>query len=281
MPNPRILADNAIDRAATLVASSTAGAFDVLNLQGSDKTTWWRAAATVASLTATWAAGETLSCVALPFCDCSPAATIRVQCYDAAAGGTLLLDTVTLQPNAPACPAAPIALRGWTPAQAASAYANGGGAYARIWFAPVSGVKRMVVTISDPANLLGYIEAAFLVAGQYWSPTSSFEYGATMVPDDSTTSYRTAAGGLKADAGTTSRKISISLPALVPADRTAMINIARSCGKRWPVLVSLFPQHADLELERDHMVYGFFSEIPEVAVASLNRYGTKLPVQEL
>lgn len=281
MPNLRILADNAIDR-ATMSASTTAGAYAVTNLAGDDKTTWWRSTViTATTLTAIWTAGETLSCAALPFCNLSPAATIRVQLYDAASGGNLLLDTNMLQPGALACPAAAVVLRGWAAAQAASAYANGGGACARIWFASTSGVKRMVVTLTDAANLQGYIEAAFLVAGPYWSPVNSFEYGASMLPVDSTINVRSGAGSLKSDAGTFSRKVSINLPTMVPADRTTMVNMIRSCGKRWPVLLSLFPQNADLELERDHMIYGKFADIGEVTMASLNRYAVPIPVEEL
>lgn len=280
--NLRLVWDNAIDRAATLVASTTAGAYAASNLLGDDKSTWWRSTViTATTLTATWAVGETIACAALPFFDGSPTATIRVQLYDATSGGTLLLDTNTLQPGALACPAAAIALRGWTPAQAASAYANGGGAYARIWFASTAGVKRMVVTLADPGNLLGYLEAAFLVAGPYWSPANSFEYGAAMLPIDSTVNYRTDAFTLKSDAGNTSRKVSINLPNMVPADRTVLANILRSCGRRWPVLLSLFPQNADLELERDNMVYGKFADLSELTIASLNRYAVQIPVEEL
>lgn len=282
MPNLRILYDNAIDRAATLVASTTSGAYAASNLIGDDKSTWWRSTViTATTLTSTWAVGETMSCVAAPFCNLSPTATIRVQLYDATSAGTLLLDTNTLQPGALACPAAAIRLRGWTAAQAASAYAYGGGACALIYFALTSGVKRMVVTLTDPGNLQGYLESAFLVPGLYWSPTYNAEYGAGMLPVDSTENYRTAAGNLKSDGGTLSRKVSFNLPYMVPADRTAAINIIRSCGKRWPVLLDVFPQNADLELQRDHLVYGKFPDLSETKIAMLDRYAMPVQVEEI
>lgn len=282
MPNLRIVHDNAIDRAATPVASTTAGLYAASNLVGDDKSTWWRSTAiTATTLTATWTVGETLACAALPFFNGSPTATIRVQLYDATAAGNLLLDTNVLQPGALACPAAAIKLRGWTPAQAASAYAYGGGATALIYFASTPGVKRMVVTLTDPGSLQGYLEAAFLVAGPYWSPTYNAEYGAGMVPVDSTENYRTAAGNLKSDGGTMSRKVPFNLPYMVPSDRTAAVNIIRSCGKRWPVLLDVFPQNADLELQRDHLIYGKFPDLSETKITMLDRYAMPVQVEEI
>jgi hypothetical protein len=139
----------------------------------------------------------------------------------------------------------------------------------------------MVVTLADPGNLQGYLEAAFLVAGPYWSPIKNFEYGAGMLPVDSTANYRTDAGSLKSDGGTLSRKISINLPAMWPADRTMMANILRSCGKRWPVLVDMYPLNADLELRRDHLIYGKFADLSETTITSLDRYAVPISVEEL
>ena len=68
---------------------------------------------------------------------------------------------------------------------------------------------------------------------------------------------------------------------MIGADRTAAINIIRSCGKRWPILLSLFPANADLELERDHMLYGKISDISEMTITSLDRYSVPIPVEEI
>lgn len=279
MPNLRIVADNAADR-TTLTASTTAGAYAVANLLTDIKSDVWRAIGTSATLTGTTTVTETASCVHLPFCNLSPTATIRVRLYSDTAGTVLVLDTTTLQPGALACPAAAITLRGWTATQATSAYAYGGGAYARIWFAS-TGWRRCVIDIVDTANLQGYIEAARLVIGAHWSPSNSFDYGASMQAADASTTYRTDAGDLRSDGGTSTRKLSVNLPNMLPADRTTFINILRSCGRRWPILLSLFPQNADLELERDHAVYGKFGDIPAMTLASLNRYAVQIPIEEI
>jgi hypothetical protein len=280
MANIRIIASNAISR-ATLSAATTAGLLTVTNLQSDDKSNVYRAAAptaTTATITATWSVAESLSGVAA-LGNFSPTATIRVQCYDAVSGGTLLLDTNTLQPGALACPAAAIVLDGWTAAQSASAYAYGGGTWARIWFAPTSGVKRMVVTITDPNNVQGAVEAAYMVAGLYLSPTyNPSEAPTTYV--DSTQIYRTDAGSQKATAGTISQKLAIDLGAMPASDRTLFANLLRNSRAR-PIFISVFPGIADLELERDNMICGRRMSDSEMAIQYAITYGTKIEVESI
>jgi hypothetical protein len=279
MANLRIISDNAADR-ATLSASSTSGLLAVTSLQSDKKSSVWRATGKISeSITGTWAVAETISCVALPFCNLSPTATIRVQLYDAVSAGTLLLDTNTLQPGALACPAPAITLRGWTAAQSASAYAYGGGAMARIWFAPTAGVKRMVVTIADANNVQGYIEAARLVCGPYWSPTyNTKSLSETYV--DGATHYRTDAGDLMTDASTIHKKVPIEFEYMPASDRTQMANILRA-SRAYPIFLSVFPGDPDLELERAHTVYGKRMGDSEVAVQAAITYGTKIDVESV
>lgn len=273
MSNLRIVYDNAAKR-ATLTASSTAGALGAANLLTDKKSDVWRATGTTATLTATWTAAETISCAALAFCNLSPTATMRVQLYDATTGGNLLLDV-----TGSACPAPAIALTGWTAAQAASAYAHGGGAMGRIWFAATPGVKRMVITITDAANLLGYIEAACLVAGKYWSP----QYNASDAPltyTDSSAHFRTGAGDLMTDAGTVHNRVPIEFSLMPPADRAVMANMLRN-SRANPVFVSVFPDSPDLELERDYTVYGKRTEDSEIALAYASAYGTTVQIESI
>lgn len=280
MPNLRIVSDNALDRAATLVASTTSGLLAASNLLNDRKSMVWRATVmTATTLTATWANGETLSCAALAHCNLSPTSTIRVQCYDATSAGVLLLDTNTLQPNALACPAPARVPHGYTAAQAASAYANGGGAYARIWFAPTSGVKRMVVTITDSGNLQGYIEAARLIAGQYWSPTINAS-AAPMTPVDTTAIYYNDAGEQLAEAGTIRRKVSIDLNTMPEPDRAVAANMLMN-SRAHPIFLSIYPESAFPALERDHMVYGRRTKDSSIDVQNSITYGITQEVEEV
>lgn len=273
MNNIRIVSDNAASR-ATLAASSTAGVLAATNLQVDDKSTVWRASGTTATLTLTWSASETVGCVALPFCNLSPTATMRVRGYSDSAGATQVFDTAAQL----ACPAPAVQLRGWTAAQAASAYAYGGGAIACAWFAPAS-VRRIVVDLVDANNLQGYIEAACLVAGPYWSPKYNAS-GASLTNVDTTEFYRNAAGGQEADAGYTYRKVPVNLELMPPADRSAFVNILRN-SRAYPVLLSIYPGAADLAIERDHMIYGRRTKDSEVAIQYAMAYSTTIEVEEI
>jgi len=178
----------------------------------------------------------------------------------------------------PACPAPAIVLEGWTAAKSASAYAYGGGAYARAWF-PVTQFRAFAIDLVDTNNLQGYIEAAQLVIGQYWSPTYNPTSGsATDV--DATTHYRTGAGDLMSRASTIHKKVAIELEYMPAEDRAALASILRGSRAR-PVFFSLYPGHADLALERDHTLIGKRMSDSEVAVQMAIRYGTKLDIESI
>lgn len=279
MSKLRIVSRNAMARVATLVASTTSGALAASNLLTDIKSQVWRATGATATLTATWASGETIACAILAHCNLSPTATIRVQLYDATTLGNLLLDTNVLQPGALACPAPAIVLEGWTAAAASSAYAYGGGSYARIWFAATAGVKRMVVTITDTASLQGYIEAARLIAGPVWTSRYGAS-GASMTTMDAAEITYSGAGDQMAKAKPTRRRVPVDMSLLEADDRTALVNILRN-SRAIPILMSVFPGNADLELERDHMVYGRRADDSDVAIQFAGAYATKIDVVEI
>jgi len=275
MPNMRVITNNAADR-TTLTASTVAGALVAANLLTDRKSAVWRSTGTSATLTGTTTTTETAACVHLPFCNLSPTATIRVRLYSDTAGTTLVLDTGVVL----ASPAAAIALRGWTAAAAASAYSYGGGAHARIWFAATSW-KRFVVDISDASNLQGYIEAARLVVGPYWSPIYNAAMGASIRQVDSSRHYRTDAGELLTDAGSKYRSMQLDLNNMAAVDRKAFIDILRGCGMVYPILVSLFPSDSDVELERDHTIYGKLTDLSAMKITQYNAYSSSLEVEEI
>lgn len=94
MPNLRIVSDNAIDRAATLTATSQAStSMSVGNLLIDRKSSVWRSVGTAANFRATWGSAETIGCVALPFCNLSPTATMRVRVTNEAQATNVLLFT--------------------------------------------------------------------------------------------------------------------------------------------------------------------------------------------
>jgi|APAra7269096714_1048519.scaffolds.fasta_scaffold00313_9 hypothetical protein len=179
----------------------------------------------------------------------------------------------------PACPAPAARLRGWTPAQAASAYAYGGGAYARYWFPVSTQALGMAVDIADPDNLQGYIEAVCLVAGAYWSP----KYNASQVSlsvIDSTKLYRNDAGGQGAEAGYIYRSLPIDLALMPATDRASFVNIVRN-SRAYPILVSVYSGMPDLALERDHLIYGRRARDSAVSIQYALAYSSTINIEEI
>lgn len=179
-----------------------------------------------------------------------------------------------------ACPAPARVPRGWSAAQAASAYANGGGAHARAYFAETSFLA-FAVDIVDGSNLQAYIEASRIVIGSYWSPKYNADYGASLIWEDSSKHYRTDAGELKTDAGTRYRTMKLSLNYMPPGDRAALIKILAGSGMVWPVLLSLLPESEDLELERDHAIYGKLSRPSAMMISNYSAYSTSIDIEEV
>ncbi|MET3132855.1 hypothetical protein AAKU55_003136 [Oxalobacteraceae bacterium GrIS 1.11] len=89
MPNLRIIADNAADR-ATLTASSTAGALTAASLQTDIKSDVWRATGASARIGAAWTTSELIGAMFMPYCNLTSAATVRVRASNEAAATNLL-----------------------------------------------------------------------------------------------------------------------------------------------------------------------------------------------
>ncbi len=178
-----------------------------------------------------------------------------------------------------ACPAPAVELEGFTAAQTASAYAYGGGAYARHWLPQQMDATGLAVDIADPDNLQGYIEAACMVAGPYL--TTKYNASATSVSViDRTELSRSAAGDQLAEPGTISRKVPVDLRAMPEADRAKFLELVRN-SRAHPILMSVFPEHPDLALERDFMVYGRRTKDSDIAYQFAGAYSTTLEIEEI
>ena len=281
MSNLRIIHDNAADR-AVLTATSQAGALGPANLQRDSKSAVLRATGTTQTITATWPTQEAVACVALIFTNMTSSARMRVRGY-ATPGGELVLDTGSIFP----CPTAPhgsfpwgVLPLGWNAYKSGgvNTWARGGGADGVAWFPPVR-VRQLVIEVSAPQSPEGYLEISRLVAGNYWSPEYNAEYGASLLPHDSTENYRTGAGELKSAVGTMHDGISINVAHLTPMDRARLMRILRENGKGKAMLFSLFPENPDPLLEQDHMLYGKASNIEAVAMPYFETYSAPLQIE--
>lgn len=276
MTNLRIIHHNAADQAA-ITASSQAANLTVANLLTDIKSDVWRASGPVATLTAIFPSAALIGAVALPFCNLSSAATLRVRAYTLASDTTPVVDTGSVQ----AC--AHRALGAWDwglEPLGVNAFSYGGGAYGRTWFAP-QWVEKLVIDIDDSLNPAGYIEASRLVAGMYWSPQNNADYGASLTADDASQQYRNEGGDLLTNVGPRSRKLALVLSSMSPPDRSKLMAILRGNGKSRPVFISLFPESDDPLLEQDHQLYGKLPEAVSVATPYFERYSTSITVEEI
>jgi hypothetical protein len=276
MKNLRIIYDNAADRAA-LTASIQAGALGPANLQRDGKSAVLRSIGAALSITATWPIPEIIGGVALPFCNLTPGATIRVRGYIEPGDAAPAFDTGVVS----ACEYARLGMWDWGALPlGVNAYSYGGGTYARCWF-QMRSVRKLVIDLDDPDNLAGYIEAARLVAGAYWSPERNASYGAGITPVDTSSQYRNGAGSQKVERGARYRKLSLTLDHMTPLDRAELWRIVRGNGLSLPLFVSLYPDSDDVELEQTHQVYGRLANLAAITTPSFQAYATNIEIEEL
>jgi hypothetical protein len=257
MSNLRIIYKNLFDDYDTItqLVGSTAAGFPLTNLADDTKSKTWRSTnLSSPKIKATWATSQTLSGVALAFCNLIAGSTFQITLYDAASGGTLLLDTGAVDVDYSYD--API---GFSSIGSAS-YAYGGGANVCAFFAEIAGVRRMEIEFTSAGNTDGYIEISRIIAGSYWEPLKGAAYGASVSFVDSTVGIRTSAGGLITDRGTIHREMDFSLAAMNTTDRKNLNNLFRSTGKSQPIFISLTPGDSNDEGELFGNIYGKLSD---------------------
>ncbi|OFA08845.1 hypothetical protein [Duganella phyllosphaerae] len=282
MNNLRILHDNAGDR-AVLAATSQAGALGPANLQRDERSAVWRTQGRSVLLDVNWAAPELLACLALVRTNLRSCARVRVRGWSVPGDASPAIDTGWVQP----CREAPLDTYpfgvlplGWNAHRwgGVNTWARGGGADAAVWFDPVH-VRRLVVEIWAEQSIEPYIEISRLVIGNYWSPEYNAEYGAQLQIQDSSESYRTAAGEQKTAVGTISSQLSVSLAYITPTDRARLMRIVRECGAVRPLLFSLFPENPDPLIEQDHTLYGRATNLDAISASSFDIYSAPLQIE--
>ena len=277
MSNLRVIFDNAADR-STLTTSTTSGSLSASNLQKDIKSAVWRATATTATITAVWTTGETIAGVALPYCNLTSLATIRVRGYVDTTTSSTSFDTGVIL----ACPGVTLGLGSWgSDSLGVNAFSYGGGTYARAWIVSPATVKKLVIDIVDTGNTAGYIEVSRLICGQYWEPSIGPEQGATMTVVDTSKHYRTEAGDLMTDVGTRHRKQTFSLPSLDSIDRAKMWDILWGNGISRPMFISVYPNNTDSRLEQSHQLYGKLVTTPIMGTPYFNHQSATVDIEEI
>lgn len=268
MPNLRVVYNNVANQTSSLVASTTAGSLAASNLLNDRKTEVWRATDTNISLTLTWGAGVPVSMVALAFSNLSSTATMRVRCYTLYTDTDPVLDTG----HNLCCPAnlgftAPVGF--------------GGGVYAAAWFA-LTTAEKVIINVNDTSNPVGYIEAARLIAGAYWSPDRNAEADSVrMSMQDDSKHTRAESGSLWTDRGPMYKKLQLDLSYMTPSDRNAIWRIITGNGMSNSVYASMMPDSTDAWEEQIHSIYGRLSSSSTLQYKYNHLHATQLVLEEI
>ena len=273
MPNLRIVHDNAADRAA-VAASTTAGGMVAANVQNEQKSSVHRSVGRSVSYTLTWGDFETVAGVALPACNLSSSATIRVRAYDAAAGGALLVDTGAKY----ACPGPPLGMFDWTGPINANAFPRGIAAKGSIWFEHVA-AKRVQIDLDDPTNAAAYLDVARIVCGGYFEVQYNPAYGADSQVIDTTKTARAQSGDLRVDRGTMHDALRLDLSWVSRPDAARLRRIQLENGLYRSVFASLYPESDDPLAEQRGMVYGKFKQLAGLPHIQPELFSSQLEIE--
>jgi hypothetical protein len=268
----RILRDDATQTASSLTASNSAGTLAASNMATEEKGEVWRSTTTAATLTLQWVNATPVNMISFPWCNFSSTATIRIRGYSDL-GTTLLFDTGA-QSGKVFAPVSNTRIP-----SGVNGYAYGGASFATSYFSTAN-VKELMIDIADPSNPSGYLEAARLVCGQYYSYATTGDQGAAVGMDDRTTQQRSDAGSLRSDKGTRSKKVTFNLSALKAADRAEVWELARINGLTYPLFVSLTPASTDSSEEALLQIWGKMTASSSLTYQFFNAYSTQMEIEE-
>lgn len=276
--NFRIIYNNAANRATLTASSQASTSLGVGNLLTDIKSQVCRSVGTSQVITATWPSAELLGGMMLAFSNLTSTGTLRVEAYTEIASVSPVYDSGVVL----ACPPGPLGLVLWgSEVLGVNAYSCGGFSYGRLWFPAHVAVKKIVVTIADPANPSGYVEIGRLITGKFWEGQRNVDYGVTLTSVDTTKNFRNDAGDLMSDIGPRHRKITFNLSNLGITERNTLWGLLRGNGTAIPVYLSLFPNAADAPLEQAHQIYGKLVTSPAMSMPSFLQYASQLDLEEI
>lgn len=275
MANLRVVYDNAASSTygCVVTATSTAGTLVPANLLTDLKSEIWRGTSTTQTITLTWPTAQAIHMVALPFASLTPTATIRVR-GNATPGGTQLFDSGVVTP-------AGLAASFYSQTHTANQYGFGAGVCPAVWFTGAN-VREVTILITDTSNANGYIEAAKVVAGNYWSPVNQCEVGVEVNMADLSKHERDDGGGLRTDRGARYKTLSFDLSFMPAADRNTFWKIMLNNGMTKSVFVSLDPTNAsDVEGESLYQIYGRLSKTASLKYLLPTQFNSRMDIEEV
>lgn len=269
--NLRIVSDNAADRATITTTPSAVAGLGVEHLGTEIRAEVCRFLSNTVQIVAVLDELQGVSCVAIPACNLSSRSRMRVRGYDAAEGGNERFDTGWRY-------AAPGVIgANWDPSQDLNINVFGDGqATVAMWFTLVA-VRRLVIDIED--ELREHIDISRLVIGRHWEPKYNPAYGAALGFEDASTNTRAESGDIRTDLGEIRRVLNLPMEAIDSTDRHRATGILRlGLGRRH--FISVLPEHTDVSLEQDWMMYAVLRQLGDVSYFAPNLHQTNFQFQE-
>lgn len=240
----RIIYDNAIDRATTITASSTATGFSASNLRNNLKSSVHRSTSSSVTYTATWSTGETISGIALPATNLLAGDTIGISLN----GGV----TTTVQ----ACGNRTVLLLDGTTTPTYQHFGFGGATKTSFWYeTPQTGITSLAITLTRVGRSTA-IDCSKIVCGNYWQSSRMPSNGILLGSDDNSEITATRTGNLYIDRRYLTETMSFSLQYIDDTDRQNLLNIFRTWGTSGFVYVCVFPDNANPEITQSYSIYG-------------------------
>lgn len=159
-----------------------------------------------------------------------------------------------------------------------SIFLGWGQAFSNLWFAPVPALS-FRLTISDPANPVGYLQASRLVLGAYFEPLRNLSYGVDVSWQENSRQTRTDGGSLRTDGRVAYRRWQLSLDFLRPDERAVVLDVFRRIGLRADLFISCYPEQGGAQ-ERDHAGLVKLTRMPGMRRSSLEMYASALTLEE-
>jgi len=247
MANIRMVVGSLADQ-ATLSATHYVGAMLPSNLQLSRKENIWRSTSIESvSISGTFSVAQALNCFVLAGHNISSAGLIRLK---------LRLNGQVIYDSGDYAPANPIPAGIWR-----AGVDPFGSTYddqlntkmVRIWLPELMVTDEFEVTIQDPNNPDGYVEASRLLMGQFITPDWNLSFGGGVNWVDTSQHILMEGGCLETAKGILRRQFTFSLDHLSESDRIRLEVDLAMRGKSTDVFVSLYPEEGGMK-EVTHMM---------------------------
>lgn len=251
------------------------------------------------NLMATFSSARTVGAVILPFTNLTKTATITVKGYTGtnnntypSIGSGVTSPTITTSGCTQVFAVTNVLCSPWSlsgswswsgSGTGVNSFSYGGGNYARVYIplAQQAACTSITIEISDQYNTDRYIEASRLIIGSYWSPEYNTNYGLSAGITDLSLNERSESGNLVTNRGPKFSTLNFDLGYMTANDRNNLFSILRGSGISKPIFVSLFPDDAEPEKERDYQIYGKLSDLSPVTNSTLSFYSSNIQLEEI